>query len=88
MVGCGNFFVELFQNDHFYVLIMYNLWSPLRHVKIKFWKNFTFKSFLLTLVVQLIQKYLWKYISETFIFDYPLIRVLPFQRIALACVTW
>ena len=42
----------------------------MRQVKIKFLLNFTLESFLFTLMVQLIQKYSWKVISDTLIFDY------------------
>ncbi len=50
--------------------------------------KFSSLIFSFTLMVQLIQKYFRKVISETLIFDYPIIWELKFQRIALACGTW
>ncbi len=88
MVGLGYFFIELFQNYYFYVLTMHGLWSPLRHVGIKLCFNFSLESFHLTLKVQLVHKYFRKVISKIFIFDYPMIWVLKFQRIELAYGTW
>ena len=52
MVGCGYFFIELIQNGHFYVIIMYSDESQLRHVGIKLCLNFTPYSFILALMVQ------------------------------------
>jgi len=51
-VGCGYFFIELIQNGHFYVIIMYGDESPLRHVGIQLCSNFTLESFLITLMIQ------------------------------------